>query len=134
MNAASAGFMLVKTERADAGAVHVENWQPERYRVFEGEQRYLYLNDSISVWTHGLQHADGAPSTTAPAGRRGATGPKYGRALGIVALVSGIQPHRFTPVSLGSGGDFSLTCDSVATTRLSGDSAAAVGALDRRAL
>jgi hypothetical protein len=40
-----------------AGAVRAEDWEPERYRVFEGEQRYI--NESISVWTHGLQHADG---------------------------------------------------------------------------
>jgi hypothetical protein len=40
------------------GAVRAEDWQPERYRVFEGEQRYL--NKSISVWTHGLQHIDGS--------------------------------------------------------------------------
>lgn len=41
-----------------AGAVRADVWQPERYRVFEGEQRYL--NESISVWTHGLQYADGS--------------------------------------------------------------------------
>jgi hypothetical protein len=40
------------------GAVKAEEWQPERYRVFEGEQRYI--NESISVWTHGLQNADGS--------------------------------------------------------------------------
>ena len=31
-----------------AGAVRAEDWQPERYRVFEGEQRYI--NESTSVW------------------------------------------------------------------------------------
>src|SRR5215218_3191839 len=41
-----------------AGAVRAEDWQPEGYRVFEGEQRYI--NESISVWIHGLQHADGS--------------------------------------------------------------------------
>jgi hypothetical protein len=40
------------------GAVLTEGWEPAGYCVFEGTQRYI--NESISVWIHGLQHADGS--------------------------------------------------------------------------
>jgi hypothetical protein len=39
-----------------AGAVRVHGWQPEGYRVFEGEQRCV--GESIKVWTHGIQRID----------------------------------------------------------------------------
>ena len=40
-----------------AGAIAADEWRPDGYRVFEGEERHI--GESITVWTHGIQHDDG---------------------------------------------------------------------------
>ena len=40
-----------------AGAIAADEWRPDGYRVFEGEERHI--GESITVWTHGIRHDDG---------------------------------------------------------------------------